>query len=45
MQFLVAASWFSLLIPVVCFLPKAVWQYLAVDGKPGDLHAAALPVP
>lgn len=27
------------------FPPEAVWQYLAVDGEPSDLHAAALPVP
>lgn len=43
----IAAScfpWCLFLIPAL-FSSQAVWQYLVVNGKPGDFHAAALPVP
>jgi len=42
----VVASCFPwcLFLIAVLFLSKAVWQYLVVNGEPGDFYAAALPV-
>lgn len=38
-------SWCLFVITALFFFPQAVWQYLVVNGEPGDFHAAALPVP